>query len=86
MRYENLTGGSGIQWPCNKENPEGTERLFTDGIFYTDIGYCQSNGHDLEMGATLTQHGYEILNPRGRAVLKAADYLPVIHYSFRLDD
>lgn len=76
MTYEKLTGGSGIQWPCNKENPEGTERLFTDGVFYTDIEYCESYGHDLlvETGAPLTTYEYEVLNPRGRATLKAADY------------
>jgi hypothetical protein len=28
MSYESLTGGSGIQWPCNAEtSPNGTERL-----------------------------------------------------------
>ncbi len=78
MTYEKLTGGSGIQWPCNEENPEGTERLFTDGVFYTDIGYCESYGHDLEAGAPLTKREYEALNPRGRAILKAANYLAVI--------
>lgn len=78
MTYEKLTGGSGIQWPCNKENPEGTERLFTNGVFYTDIEYCESYGHDLETGAPLTKQEYEVLNPRGRAILKAADYLSVI--------
>lgn len=52
MTYEKLTGGSGIQWPCNKENPEGTERLFTDCVFYTDIEYCESYGHDLENGCS----------------------------------
>jgi ferredoxin-nitrate reductase len=29
-------------------------------------------------GAPLTKHEHEVLNPRGRAILKAADYLPVI--------
>ena len=78
MTYEKLTGGSGIQWPCNEENPEGIERLFTNGVFYTDIDYCNSYGHDLETGAPLTKQQHEILNPRGRAILKAADYLPVV--------
>ncbi len=78
MTYERLTGGSGIQWPCNKGNPEGTERLFTNGAFYTDIENCESYCHDLETGAPLTKREYGTMNPRGRAILKAADYLPVI--------
>ena len=31
-----LTGGSGIQWPCNDQYPEGKERLYTDGVFSTE--------------------------------------------------
>lgn len=28
MSYDKLTGGSGMQWPCNAEtSPNGTERL-----------------------------------------------------------
>lgn len=33
LSYEHLAGGSGIQWPCNKQNPQGTERLHTNGVF-----------------------------------------------------
>ncbi len=32
----------------------------------------------METVASLTKHEHEVLNPRGRAILKAADYLPVI--------
>jgi anaerobic selenocysteine-containing dehydrogenase len=76
MSYDKLTGGSGIQWPCNAENPDGKERLFGDGIFFTDIDYCESYGHDLETGAPITEEEYKVLNPAGRAILKAADYIP----------
>jgi ferredoxin-nitrate reductase len=55
MTYEKLTGGSGLQWPCNEENPFGTERLFTDGKFFTDVDYCESYGHDLETGAPISR-------------------------------
>lgn len=37
MSYEKLTGGSGLQWPCTEERyPNGCERLFEDGVFFTD--------------------------------------------------
>jgi ferredoxin-nitrate reductase len=55
MTYEKLTGGSGIQWPCDEQNPFGTERLFTDGKFFTDVEYCESYGHDLETGAPISR-------------------------------
>src|SRR2546421_7657938 len=74
--YEKLTGGSGIQWPCNAENPLGTERLFSDGLFYTDIEYCESFGHGLETGAPYSRDQYRTFHPAGRAVLKAAHYIP----------
>ncbi|PTB71304.1 hypothetical protein M440DRAFT_220041, partial [Trichoderma longibrachiatum ATCC 18648] len=48
LSYDCLTGGSGIQWPCNEQNPHGTERLYADGQFYTDVDECESFGHDLE--------------------------------------
>jgi anaerobic selenocysteine-containing dehydrogenase len=74
LSYEQLTGGSGIQWPCNEKNPHGTERLFTGSVFFTDVEYCESFGHDLETGAPLTKEEYEHLTPAGRAILKACHY------------
>ena len=76
MSYELLTGGSGIQWPCTKNAPAGTERLFSDGKFFTDIEYCESFGHDLETGAPYTKDQYMNLAPNGRAFLKASHYIP----------
>lgn len=89
LSYEKLTGGSGVQWPCNADNPHGKERLFTDGKFFTDIEYCESYGHDLETGAPMTKAQYKSLNPAGRAILKAAAYRPPLEtpdeeYPFRL--
>ena len=54
----------------------GTERLFTDGVFFTDIEYCESFGHDLETGAPHTKDQYREFNPNGRAILKAAHFIP----------
>ncbi|RYP47391.1 hypothetical protein DL768_006559 [Monosporascus sp. mg162] len=78
LTYEKLTGGSGIQWPCNEANPQGTERLFTDGHFFTDIDYCESFGHDLETGAPFSKEEYKKFNPAGRAILKCCHYNPPI--------
>ncbi|KAK5104878.1 hypothetical protein LTS08_001149 [Lithohypha guttulata] len=75
LSYEKLSEGSGLQWPCNKEHPNGCERLFSNGVFYTDIEYCESYGHDLETGAPLSRSEYESLNPAGRAILKPCHYL-----------
>ena len=38
MTYAKLRGSSGIQWPCNDEHPDGTERLYADGRFFADAG------------------------------------------------
>ena len=51
MTYEKLRGGSGIQWPCNEENPDGTERIYTDGRFWATPDYCESYGRDMVTGA-----------------------------------
>jgi predicted molibdopterin-dependent oxidoreductase YjgC len=76
MSYAKLSGRSGIQWPCNAEHPDGASRLYTDGIFSTGVDYCESHGHDLDTGAAVTRHEYRASDPKGRAVIKASDYLP----------
>jgi anaerobic selenocysteine-containing dehydrogenase len=74
MTYAKLSKGSGIQWPCNKEHPRGTERLYTDHVFPTAADRCETYGHDIETGAARTPVEYEAHDPGGRAVLKAAHY------------
>jgi ferredoxin-nitrate reductase len=76
LTYDRLRGGSGIQWPCTTERPEGTERLYTDFIFNTDTEYTEDYGHDLLTGATHERKDHTDLGAAGRAVLKAADYQP----------
>lgn len=76
LTYEKLTGGSGIQWPCTEEHPFGKQRLFEDKVFFTDIDYCETYGHDLETGTPHGRDYYEKLNPAGKAILKAAEYVP----------
>ncbi|MEU8804535.1 nitrate reductase [Spirillospora sp. NPDC048819] len=76
LSYGKLRGGSGIPWPCNDEAPDGTERLYTDHRFNTDGDYCEDYGHDLLTGAAYESKDHAAMGPAGRAVLKAADYLP----------
>jgi ferredoxin-nitrate reductase len=70
MSYAKLSRGSGIQWPCNKEHPKGTERLYTDFIFQTDAERCETYGHDIETGAARTPEEYQAHDPGGRAIQK----------------
>lgn len=72
ISYDKLTGGSGIQWPCNGQHPQGKERLFADGVFFTNIDYCESFGHDLEKGAPFSTQYYRQLNLAGQAIHKPA--------------
>jgi anaerobic selenocysteine-containing dehydrogenase len=76
MTYEKLSRGSGIQWPCNDQWPEGCERIYTDLRFHTAADITQTYGHDLEIGAAQTPHEYRSNDPQGRALLKPAHYIP----------
>jgi anaerobic selenocysteine-containing dehydrogenase len=76
MSYARLRGGSGIQWPCNDEHPDGTERIYVDGEFWSHPDYCESYGRDLVTGAPVEPTEYRALNPEGKAIIKAAEYLP----------
>jgi len=84
-----LREAGAIQWPCNEDNPEGTERLYTDGKFFAQPDYCESYGRDLITGAPAESTEYRAWNPDGKAMLKAAEYtnpheLPDADYPFRL--
>jgi anaerobic selenocysteine-containing dehydrogenase len=76
ITYDKLRGGSGIQWPCNDEHPDGTERLYADGQFWSAPEYCESYGRDLVTGAPLEPTEYKAMNPDARAVIKAAEFVP----------
>ncbi|RBY81194.1 nitrate reductase [Blastococcus sp. TF02-09] len=76
LSYDRLRQRNGIQWPVTDEHPEGTERIYVDGQFWAQPDYCESYGRDLVTGAPLDETEYRALNPTGRAVLKAAEYLP----------
>ncbi|QTA36658.1 nitrate reductase NarB (plasmid) [Streptomyces sp. CA-256286] len=76
ITYPKLRERGGIQWPCNEDNPEGTERLYASGTFWSDPEYCESYGRDLITGAPVEPQEYKAMNPSGKAVIKAADYQP----------
>ncbi|MEW2403802.1 nitrate reductase [Streptomyces sp. NPDC046862] len=76
LSHDRLRGGSGIQWPCTEQTPEGTERLYTEGITWAHSDTCESYGKDLVTGAPVEPVEYRSLNPDGKAVIKAAEYLP----------
>ncbi len=76
ITYDRLRGGSGIQWPCTDEHPDGTERLYAGGRFWSRPDYCESYGRDLVTGAPVSPVEYRALNPDGKAVIKAGEYLP----------
>jgi len=39
MSYDRIEASRGIQWPCNEDSaPEGSPRLYTDGVFQTASG------------------------------------------------
>ncbi|MGD9989546.1 molybdopterin oxidoreductase family protein [Pseudonocardia sp.] len=67
---------TGIQWPCNDAHPDGTERLYADGTFWSDADRCESYGRDLVTGAPFDETAYRALNPDAKAILRSAEYLP----------
>ncbi|MEV0144788.1 MULTISPECIES: nitrate reductase [unclassified Nonomuraea] len=76
LSYEKLRGGSGVQWPCDAGHPDGTERLYADGAFWSAPEVCEDYGRDLVTGAPLSPTEYRALNPDAKAVIKTAEYVP----------
>lgn len=76
MSYAKLRGGSGVQWPCNAEHPEGAERLYADGRFFAAPDMAETYGQDLVTGAPVPANDYKAFNPHGRAMLRAVRYIP----------
>jgi len=76
MSYQKLQEKGDIQWPCNEKYPEGTHHLYTDGVFNTSVDYCETYGHDMVTGAAITPEDYKAHDPKGKAIIRAADYRP----------
>src|SRR6478735_3479848 len=49
---------------------------YADAVFPTDTDYCETYGHDLLTGGTVTEQEHRAMNPAGRAFLKGAPYTP----------
>jgi anaerobic selenocysteine-containing dehydrogenase len=76
LSYDKLRGPTGIPWPVNELAPDGTDRLYTDGVFPTDTEQCETYGHDLLTGGSVTEQEHRAIAPNGRAFLKGAEYTP----------
>jgi anaerobic selenocysteine-containing dehydrogenase len=76
LSYDKLRGGSGIPWPVTDAYPDGKERQYENGVFNTAADYCETYGHDLATGAAITPTEYAARDPKGRAIIKPAEYLP----------
>jgi anaerobic selenocysteine-containing dehydrogenase len=76
LSYATLRGGSGVPWPCNEEHPAGSERIYAEGRFWAQPDRCEDYGHDLVTGTPVEPTEYRALNPDGKAVIKAVEYLP----------
>ena len=82
MTYQQLHDVGGIQWPCTARTPEGSERLYGDGVFVTAPETCETYGHDLNTGAPVSEADYRAQRLDGRAILKTVPYQP----AFELPD
>src|SRR4051812_17635176 len=76
LTYRKLSQGSGVPWPCNAAHPDGEHWPYKDLVFPTDVGTCETFGHDLITGAVVSPEKYRADNPAGRAILKPAEYVP----------
>ncbi|MBV9594811.1 MAG: molybdopterin oxidoreductase family protein [Actinobacteria bacterium] len=77
LSYALLREHGGIQWPVTADAPVGTERLYSDGHFWAAPDVCESYGRDLATGASVEETEYRALNPNGKAILKAAEFVPL---------
>jgi anaerobic selenocysteine-containing dehydrogenase len=75
LTYDRLRSG-GVQWPCTSEQPDGTERLYADGVSWAAPEACESYGKDLVTGAPTKPEKYARFNPDGKAMLRACHYSP----------
>jgi anaerobic selenocysteine-containing dehydrogenase len=75
ITYDLLRERAGVQWPSTAQQPDGTERLYVKGDFRAAPDDCETYGRDLVTGASVEAVEYRALNPDGKAVLKAAEFV-----------
>ena len=76
LSYARLRAGGETQWPCNERYPDGRERLYTEGDFHAAADDCENYGRDLVTGTGVEPEEYRAFNPDGKAMIKAAAYVP----------
>ncbi|ATZ29421.1 Nitrate reductase [Streptomyces lavendulae subsp. lavendulae] len=76
LSYEKLRGPSGLQWPCTERAPDRTDRLYVDGVDWAHPDLCETYGKDLVTGEPLGEEWYRAVNPDGKALIRAAPYVP----------
>jgi anaerobic selenocysteine-containing dehydrogenase len=76
LTYDKLRGPTGIPWPVNDQAPNGTDRLYTNPVFPTATDHCETYGHDLLTGGSVTEQEHRAMAPAGRAFLKGCPYTP----------
>jgi anaerobic selenocysteine-containing dehydrogenase len=77
LTYDRLRRGA-IPWPCNERSPDGTDRLYTDGVFPTASDECETFGHDLLTGGAYDEVEHRGMGAEGRAFLKGCRYVPPV--------
>ncbi|WP_328470173.1 molybdopterin oxidoreductase family protein [Actinoplanes sp. NBC_00393] len=68
LSYDRLRSSGGLRW--------GADRLYTDASFPSATDFCETYGHDLLTGATVTEQEHRAQGADGRAFLKGAPYHP----------
>ncbi|MEU7696715.1 molybdopterin dinucleotide binding domain-containing protein [Streptomyces sp. NPDC039028] len=89
LTYAKLRGPTGIQWPCTDHAPDGTDRLYADGVDWAHPDRCETYGKDLVSGEPLGEDWYRSVNPDGKALIRPAPYMqpkgwPEEEYPFQL--
>ena len=68
MTIEKMMDQGGLQWPCNEANPDGSDSLYTDGIFKSDDGKAKLLFTDSEALPEETDSNYRLILNTGRTV------------------
>lgn len=69
-------GGAAFNGRAMTSMPTGPSVLYTDGQFFAAPAYCESYGKNLVTGAPVDAQEYRARNPHGKAMIKAAQYVP----------
>jgi len=68
MTIEKMMEQGGLQWPCNEAHPEGSDSLYTDGVFKTEDGKAKLLFTSAEAMPEDTDNSYRLILNTGRTV------------------